>query len=154
MWYNIEVVRVKVIATNKKAFFEYEILDTYEAGIVLMGCEVKSIREGHISLLNSFVSVKNGEMWLKNCYIKTYEKSTAFNPDERQKRKLLLNKREILRLQSEINEKGLTIVPLKVYFNKDNRVKLEIAVARGKKLYDKRKAIKEREQKRELARQN
>lgn len=144
---------MKVIATNKKAFFEYEILDTYEAGIVLMGCEVKSIREGHISLLNSFVSAKNGEMWLKNCYIKNYEKSTAFNPDERQKRKLLLNKREILKLQAEVNEKGLTIVPLKVYFNNDNKVKLEIAVARGKKLYDKRRTIKEREQKRELARQ-
>ena len=144
---------MKIIAKNKKAFFEYEILDTFEAGIVLMGCEVKSIREGHISLLNSFVSVKKGEVWLKNCYIKTYDKSTAFCPDERQARKLLLNKREILKLQSEFNEKGLTIVPLKVYFNNDNRIKLEIAVARGKKLYDKRKTIKEREQKRELARQ-
>ena len=144
---------MKVIATNKKARFEYEILETYEAGIVLMGCEVKSIREGHISLANSFVQYSKGELWLKNCYIKTYDKTTSFCPDERQARKLLLNKREILKIKSQMSEKGLSVVPLKIYFNSRNLVKVEIALARGKKLYDKRESIKERDQKREQARQ-
>ena len=144
---------MKIIATNKKAYFEYEIIDTFEAGIVLMGCEVKSIRQGHISLANSFIQVVKGEMWLKNCYIKTYDKTTSFCPDERQMRKLLMSKKEILKISSQVSEKGLSIVPLKVYFNNRNIVKLQIAVARGKKLYDKRKSIKERDQKRELARQ-
>lgn len=144
---------MKVIATNKKAYFEYEIIDTYEAGIVLMGCEVKSIREGHISLANSFVQISKGEMWLKNCYIKTYDKTTAFCPDERQMRKLLMSKDQILKINSQISEKGLSVIPLKIYFNNKNLVKVEIAVARGKKLYDKRRTIKERDQKRELARQ-
>ena len=118
-----------------------------------MGCEVKSIREGHVSLLNSFVQVTKGEMWLKNCYIKTYEKTTSFCPDERQKRKLLMNKKEILKIQAQVSEKGLSVVPLKVYLNKKNLFKVEIALARGKKLYDKRRTIKERDQKREQARQ-
>ena len=144
---------MKIIKTNKKAYFEYEIIDTFEAGIVLMGCEVKSIRQGHISLANSFIQVVKGEMWLKNCYIKTYDKTTSFCPDERQMRKLLMSKKEILKISSQVSEKGLSIVPLKVYFNNRNIVKLQIAVARGKKLYDKRKSIKERDQKRELARQ-
>ena len=105
---------MKVIATNKKAYFEYEIIDTYEAGIVLMGCEVKSIREGHISLANSFVQISKGEMWLKNCYIKTYDKTTAFCPDERQMRKLLMSKGQILKINSQISEKGLSVIPLKI----------------------------------------
>ena len=144
---------MKIIATNKKAYFEYEVLETFEAGIVLMGCEVKSLRQGHVSLANSFVQVSRGELWLKNCYIKTYEKATSFCPDERQMRKLLMSKREILKLESTIKEKGLSVVPLKIYFNDRNLVKLEIAIARGKKLYDKRRTIKERDQKREQARQ-
>lgn len=143
---------MKIIATNKKAYFEYEILETFEAGIVLMGCEVKSLRAGHISLVNSFVQASRGELWLKNCYIKTYEKTTSFCPDERQARKLLMNKREIFKIQSTVAEKGLSVVPLKVYFNNRNLVKVEIAIARGKKLFDKRKCIKERDLKREQAR--
>ncbi len=144
---------MKIIATNKKAYYEYEIIDTFEAGIVLMGSEVKSIRQGHISLSNSFIQVNKGELWLKNCYIKNYEKTTSFCPDERKMRKLLMKNKEILKLSSQISEKGLTLVPLKAYFNDRNMVKLEIALARGKKLYDKRRTIKERDQKRELARQ-
>ena len=117
-----------------------------------MGCEVKSLREGHTSLDNSFVQAIRGELWLKNCYIKTYEKATAFCPDERQSRKLLMNKNEISKIQSIVAQTGLSVVPLKIYFNQRNLVKVEIAIARGKKLYDKRKSIKERDLKRELAR--
>lgn len=117
-----------------------------------MGCEVKSLRLGHVNLANSFVHIVSGEMWLKNCYIKTYEKTTSFCPDERQKRKLLVSKSDILKIQSKVVEKGLTLVPLKIYFNQRNLVKLEIGIVRGKKLFDKRKALKEKDLKREQAR--
>lgn len=142
---------MKLIVNNKKAYFEYFIEDTFEAGIVLQGSEVKSLRSGEASLLDSFVFLRNGEVFLKNMYIKPYKQSTSFTPDERRDRKLLLSKKEILKLDRNIKEKGFTIIPTKVYF-KDNLVKVEIATAKGKKLYDKRETIKKREQDRDIER--
>ena len=136
---------------NKKANFDYFIEDKFEAGIVLEGSEVKSLRNGEASLLDSFVFLRGGEVYLKNMYIKSYKQSSAFTPDERRDRKLLLSKREILKLERQTKEKALTIIPTKVYF-KGNLVKVEIATAKGKKLYDKRETIKRREQDREVAR--
>ncbi len=143
---------MKVVSNNKKAFFDFFVSDLVEAGIVLEGCEVKSVREGGASLKDSFVVIKNGEMFLKNAYIKTYEKTSSFKPDERRTRKLLLNKSEILKFERLVKEKGFTIVATKIYFDKSNRVKVEIGLAKGKKLYDKRQSIKERQQKRDLQR--
>lgn len=143
---------MKIIANNKKAFFEYEILDKIEAGIVLEGSEVKSVREGHISLLGSFIFISNGQAYLKNAFIKNYVQATAYVPDEHRSRVLLLNKKEIVKIDEQIKQKGLSCVPLKVYFNDKGRVKLEIGVGRGKKLFDKRQTIKERELKRDLQR--
>ena len=132
-----------IITNNKKAYHEYFIEDSFEAGIVLVGSEVKSIRGGGISLADSFVNIKNNEVFLKNAYIKPFEKTTAFTPDARRDRKLLLNKREILKLTRGIKEKSYTIVPLKVYL-KNNLVKVEIALAKGKKLYDKKETLKQK----------
>ncbi len=143
---------MKVISNNKKAFFDFFVSDLVEAGIVLEGCEVKSVRDGGASLRDSFVVIKNGEMFLKNAYIKSYEKTSSYKPDERRTRKLLLNKSEIQKFERLVKEKGFTIVATKIYFNKSNRVKVEIGLARGKKLYDKRQSIKERQQKRDLQR--
>lgn len=142
---------MQLIVNNKKANFEYFIEDKFEAGIVLEGSEVKSLRNGEASLLDSFVFLRGGEVYLKNMYIKPYKQSSAFSPDERRDRKLLLSKREILKLERQTKEKALTIIPTKVYF-KGNLVKVEIATAKGKKLYDKRETIKRREQDREVAR--
>lgn len=139
----------QIIANNKKAFFEYFIDETFSAGIVLEGAEVKSVRAGGVSLLDSFVVIKNNEVFLKNAYIKPFEKATAFAPNERKDRKLLLNRREIQKLQRAKQEKGYTIVPLKVYI-KNNLVKVDIALAKGKKLYDKKETLKEKSQKREI----
>lgn len=139
----------QIIANNKKAFFEYFIDETFSAGIVLEGAEVKSVRAGGVSLLDSFVVIKNNEVFLKNAYIKPFEKATAFAPNERKDRKLLLNKQEIHKLIRAKQEKGYTIVPLKVYF-KNNLVKVDIALAKGKKLYDKKETLKEKSQKREI----
>ncbi len=145
---------MKLITNNKKAYYEYEILEKMEAGIVLEGSEVKSIREGHISLVGSFIFVSNNEVFLKNCFIKTYDMTSAYAPDEHRSRKLLLNRREISKILESVQKKGLTCVPLKVYLTPKNLVKVEIGIARGKKLYDKRQTIKERDLKRELARKN
>ena len=142
---------MKQIAVNKSARFNYFISDTYEAGIVLEGSEVKSIRSGHISLAESFVFIRDNEVFLKNCYIKPYENSGCFTPDARRTRKLLLNKREILKLKHKMEAGGFTIVPLKVYL-KGNLVKMEIGLGKGKKLYDKRETIKQRTISRNLAR--
>lgn len=139
-----------IVANNKKAYFEYFIEDTYEAGIVLVGAEVKSVRAGGISLADSFVMIKNNEVFLKNAYIKPFEKATAYAPNERKDRKLLLNKNEILKLFRAKQEKNYTIVPLKVYF-KNNLVKVQIGLAKGKKQYDKKDSLKEKSQKREIA---
>lgn len=142
---------MKLIVNNKKANFEYFIEDRFEAGIVLEGSEVKSLRNGEASLLDSFVFIRGGEVYIKNMYIKAYKQATSYVPDERRDRKLLLSKREILKLDRLVKEKALTIIPTKVYF-KDNLVKVEIASARGKKLVDKRETIKRREQDREISR--
>lgn len=131
------------ISVNKKAYFNYFISDEVEAGMVLEGSEVKSVRNGHISISESFVFITNHEVFLKNAYIKPYEKSSAFTPDDRRTRKLLLHKKQIEKLEKKLAVSGTTIIPLKVYF-KNNRVKILIGVGKGKKLYDKRETIKQR----------
>ncbi len=143
---------MKVISNNRKAFFDYFVSDLVEAGIVLEGCEVKSVRAGGVSLTDSFVVIKDGEMFLKNAYIKPYEKTSSFKPDERRTRKLLLNKSEIQKFERLVKEKGFTIVPTKIYFNNLGKVKVEIGLAKGKKLYDKRATLKEKAIKRDIER--
>ncbi len=142
---------MKIIATNRKASFEYFLLDKYNAGIVLVGSEVKSLRNGGVSLEDSYIVIRGTSVIIKNMYIKPYEKTSMFIVDERRDRKLLLNKKEILKLARELNDVGLTIVPTKLYFDK-NLIKLEIALAKGKKLYDKRESIKKKELLREKGR--
>jgi SsrA-binding protein len=139
-----------VIATNKKAFFNYEILETYEAGISLLGSEVKSIREGRISLKECYADVKGGEIFLINCHISPYEAANRFNHDPRRERKILLHRQEIKRLTGKILEKGLTLVPTKVWINERGKVKVEVSLAKGKKIYQKKEAIKERDIEREV----
>ena len=143
---------MKVISNNRKAFYDYFVSDLVEAGIVLEGCEVKSVRAGGVSLLDTFVVIKNGEMFLKNAYIKTYEKTSSYKPDERRTRKLLLNKSEIQKFERMVKEKGFTIIATKIYINKSGRVKVEIGLAKGKKLHDKRATLKEKAIKRDMER--
>jgi SsrA-binding protein len=138
----------KPIAQNRKARHDYHIEDTYEAGIVLTGTEVKSLRAGRASLVDGFAEVHEGEVWLHGVHIPEYAQGTWTNHTARRKRKLLLNRHEIDRIESRVNEKGLTLIPLSLYF-KDGRAKVEIALARGKKTWDKRHAIAERQAKRE-----
>ena len=140
---------MQIISNNKKAYHDYFIEETYEAGIVLVGSEVKSVRQGGISLLDSFVVIKNNEVFLKNAYIKPFEKTSSFVPNSKRDRKLLLNKNEIQKLTKQTKEKNYTLVPTKVYF-KNNIVKIEIGLAKGKKLYDKKEVLKEKSQKREI----
>lgn len=141
---------MKIISTNKKAFFNYEIYDTFEAGISLMGSEVKSIREGRISLKESYAEIKDGEVFLISCHISPYAPANRFNHDPTRERKLLLHRREIKRLTGKIKEKGLTLVPTKVLINDKGKVKIEVSLARGKRAYQKREAIKERDREREM----
>lgn len=145
-------MRMEIIANNKKAFHDFFISDCVEAGIALQGAEVKSIRKGGVSILDSFVVVKNGEMFLKNAYIKPYEKANVFKVDERRTRKLLLHKNEILKFERQVKEKGFSIMPTKLYINKDGKVKVEIGLAKGKKLYDKRQTLKDKAVKRDIER--
>ncbi len=140
-----------IVANNKKAFFNYFISDLTEAGIELQGCEVKSIRDKGISLAESYVVLKKGELFLLNAYIKPFEKATSFVPSERRTRKLLLHKAEIEKFERKVKEKGFSIMPTKVYF-KNGKVKVEIGLAKGKKLYDKREVMKEKEVKKTLDR--
>ena len=133
---------------NKKAYFDYTILEELEAGIALTGTEIKSIRKGSIDLKDTFVNIKNNEAYILNMYIAKYEEGNIFNHDERRTRKLLLHKKEIKKLKEQIKQEGLTIIPLKLYFKK-NKVKILIGVCRGKKLYDKRQNVKEKDLKRE-----
>lgn len=140
---------MKVIANNKKAYFDFFISDNTEAGIELKGSEVKSIRAGGISLNESYVRVVGNEIFLINAFIKPFEKSSSFVPDSRRTRKLLLKKSEIAKLLQKVSEKGLTIVPLKVYL-KGNLVKVEIGIGKGKKLFDKRETLKEKTAQREI----
>ena len=138
----------KLSAQNRKARHDYHIEDTYEAGLVLTGTEVKSLRMGRASLVDGFGEVHEGEVWLHGVHIPEYSQGTWTNHAARRKRKLLLNRHEIDRIESRVNEKGLTLIPLSLYF-KDGRAKVEIALARGKKTWDKRHAIAERQAKRE-----
>ncbi len=139
----------KMIAQNKKARHDYAIEDTYEAGLVLQGTEVKSLRMGRASLIDGFVDLDRGEAWLHGVHIPEYSQGTWTNHSARRKRKLLLHREEIDKIERRVNEKGLTVVPLALYF-KDGRAKVEIALARGKKSWDKRQSIAERTAKREV----
>ena len=140
---------LKVVAQNKKARHDYHIEDTFEAGMVLQGTEVKSLRAGRASLVDGFAEVDNHEMWLHGVHIPEYTQGTWTNHPARRKRKLLLNRAEIDKIERRVNEKGLTIVPLQLYF-KDGRAKVEIALARGKKSWDKRHSLAERQANREV----
>jgi len=142
----------KVVADNRRARFDYEILDTYEAGIELKGTEVKSLRGGKANLGESYASVKDGELFLVNAYIPEYREANRFNHETHRPRKLLLHKREIGKLAIGVLREGLTIVPLKLFFDPRGRAKVDIALAKGKKLHDKRETIKERSWDRERAR--
>ncbi len=144
----------KVVCTNKKARHDYFIEDTFEAGMVLVGPEVKSLRAGKANLKDGYASVKNGEVFLHNVHISPYEFTTVSPPAPLRVRKLLLHKREINKLIGKIKEKGVALIPLKIYFKGNGKAKLELGLARGKKLYDKRHAIKEREAAREMNRLN
>ncbi|HEX6939356.1 MAG TPA: SsrA-binding protein SmpB [Longimicrobiales bacterium] len=141
----------KIVARNKKALHEYEILDSWEAGLVLTGPEVKSLRAGRASLTGAFARVENGEVWLYDMHISPYEPASYQNVDPKRPRKLLLNAREIRRLIGAVQEKGLTLVPLDLYFRR-GLAKTTLALARGKKLHDKREAIKRRTAEREIDR--
>lgn len=141
----------KLIATNKQAYHEYFVEQTYEAGIVLVGCEVKSIRLGNINLKDSFAIIKNGEVFMLNCHISPYKMGSYNNVDSKRTRKLLLNKAEIRKIKAKTEQKGYTLIPLKVYF-KDALVKVELGLCKGKELHDKRQSIKEKENKRNVQR--
>lgn len=143
--------KIKVIATNRKANFEYAILNRYEAGFVITGTEVKSIRDGKINIQESYGRIINDEVWIINSHINEYKYGNINNHEPLRNRKLLLNKREIRKIKQQLQEKGLTLVPLKVYF-KGSLVKVEIGIAKGKKLYDKRESIKKRDIERNLSR--
>lgn len=143
---------VKVVATNRKARFEYFLLERYEAGISLHGSEIKSIRAGQISLAEAFVQTDGKEAWLMNAHIAPYEQANRFNHDPKRPRRLLLHKREIKEMWDAVRQKGMTIVPVQVHL-KDGRAKVEVALAKGKKLYDKRQDIARRDQARELERE-
>ncbi|HUY77975.1 MAG TPA: SsrA-binding protein SmpB [Ktedonobacterales bacterium] len=141
----------KPITSNRQAYHDYFVEQTYEAGIALTGTEVKSIRLGHVNLRGAFARVKNGEVWLEGMHIATYEQGTYMNHDPLRPRKLLLHHRQIAQMLTNTQTKGLTLVPLKMYF-KGNHVKVEVGLCKGKKLYDKREAIAKRDSERELAR--
>ena len=134
---------------NREARHNYFIEDTYECGIVLVGTEIKSIRAGKCNLKDSYGIIKNNEVFLLNMFISPYKEASIYNVDERRTRKLLLNKSEIKRIKQDIEQKGLTLIPLKLYFKKD-KIKLELGICRGKKNYDKRETIKQRAEKREI----
>ena len=142
----------KIIATNRKARHDYEILETYEAGLVLRGTEVKSLREGQVNFKDSYAAINGNEAWLIGCHIAPYHHGTDANHDPDRSRKLLLHRREISRLLGKTAERGLTLIPLRLYF-KEGRAKLEFGLARGQKLHDKRASIRERDERREMAKE-
>ena len=143
---------IKVVADNRRARFNYEIGDTVEAGIVLTGTEVKSLRVGKATIAESYADAKGGEIWLVNANIPEYLQASRFNHAPKRPRKLLLHKRQIAKLAIAVDREGMTIVPLKLYFNEKGRAKVELAIARGKKLHDKRETEKKRSWDRERAR--
>ena len=142
---------IKVVATNRKAFHEYFISDTFEAGLALVGSEIKSIRAGRVSLQDGYVSFEQGEAWLANVHIAPYDPASRQNHDPKRRRKLLLHRREIDRLAGKVQEKGFTVIPTRLYL-KDGRAKVEIGLAKGKRLYDKREAIAKRDSQRQVDR--
>ena len=137
---------------NKRASFDYEFVDTFTAGIVLTGTEIKSIRAGKASLVDTYCYINNGEIWVKNMYVALYEEGSYNNHVERRERKLLLNKKEIINLRDDTKSPGFTIVPVRLFINEKGLAKLVIALARGKKEYDKRQSLKEKEDRREMDR--
>jgi SsrA-binding protein len=141
----------KNLITNRKAHHDYFIIETYEVGIALIGTEVKSLRFGNANLLDSYAIIKNGEIWLMNMHVSPYEQATIYNHEPKRERRLLLHKKEIRRIYGKMQEKGITLVPLRVYLI-DNKIKVELGLVRGKKSYDKREDIKEREVEREVRR--
>lgn len=144
----VEKKSERIAANNKKAYFDYFIEEKYEAGIVLHGTEVKSIRQGKCSIKEAYIQIQNGEIFINNMNITPYEKGNIFNKDPLRVKKLLMHQSEINKLEGQVSQKGYTIVPLQVYFSK-GRVKVSIGLAKGKKLYDKRDAIAKKDQKRE-----
>lgn len=143
---------VKSIATNRKALHDYFIEDRYEAGIALTGTEIKSVRAARVNLRDGFVQIRNGEAWLLNVHISPYDFGNRENHEPRRERKLLLHRQEIRKLIGKLHEKGIALIPLKIYFIANGKAKVELALARGKKLYDKRAALKEKESNREMQR--
>lgn len=141
-----------VLVTNRKASFEYFFLATYEAGMQLTGTEIKSVRKGEANLSDAYCIFIEGQLYVKNMHIAPYKEGTYNNVDTKRERKLLLNKAELKKLQSKLKEKGLTIVPLRIYLNEKGYAKLEIALAKGKKTYDKRESLKQKDDKREMDR--
>lgn len=142
---------VKMITVNRQAYHDYEVERTIEAGISLVGTEIKSIRDGKVNLRGSYAIARKGELWLENAHIAVYEQGNRYNHEPTRNRKLLLHRREITQLQARVETKGLTLVPLKLYL-KGGKAKIELGLCRGKKLYDKREAITERDVKREIER--
>lgn len=138
----------KTVVSNRKARHDYHLLDRFEAGLVLLGSEVKSLREGKASLQDSFASIENGEVWLHNMHVSPYQQASHWNHEPRRNRKLLLHAAEIRRLIGKVQERGFTLIPLRVYFSR-GRAKVELALAKGKKTYDKRVDIRERDLRRE-----
>ena len=143
---------IKVVARNKKAKHDYHLLDRFEAGLVLQGSEIKSLRAGQISIKQAYVRVDGEEAWLMDAHVAPYEQASRFGHEPTRPRKLLLHKREIIRLYDEVRLKGTTIIPTQVYL-RDGRAKIEIAIARGKKLYDKRQSIAQRDAQRQVERE-
>ncbi|MBX3575770.1 MAG: SsrA-binding protein SmpB [Rhizobiaceae bacterium] len=142
----------KTVAENRKARFSYEVIDTLEAGLALTGTEVKSLRGGQANIQDSYASVEGGELWLINSYLPEYLQANRFNHEPRRRRKLLVSKREMAKLAQSVDREGMTMVPLKIYFNDRGRAKLLLAVARGKKLHDKRETEKQRDWARDKSR--
>ena len=144
---------MKIITSNKKAYFNYEIKSKFEAGIVLTGDEVKSIRNNNVSLVDAFATIHEGEINLINCYVAPYSHAYSKSDQSKRTRKLLLKKREINKLIGEVSQKGLTLIPLKIYLNNRGYIKIELGLAKHKKAYDKKKQLKERDLKREASRE-
>ncbi|HBE44310.1 MAG TPA: SsrA-binding protein [Deltaproteobacteria bacterium] len=139
---------MKTICTNRKAYHDYHVEDTYEAGIVLTGTEIKSIRAGRVNLKESYARIRDGELFLINSHISPYDYGNIYNHEPKRTRKLLMHKREIHKLLGKVQDRGYTLVPLSIYLSKNNKAKVELALAKGKTLYDKRENIKRRDEKR------
>ena len=152
-FWKLKFMEKSTVSTNRKAYHEFQIIETFEAGIELLGSEVKSLREGNASLRESYVLIKKGEAWLVGMHISAYSHTGFSGHEPVRKRRLLLHKNEILKINQKLAEKGLTAVPLKVYFNKRGWLKVEIGLARGKKLYDKRETKKRRDIEKEINRE-